>query len=350
VRVRLARAVRHVLGSLVPPPPPAVTPHVPPLTTSLALPAPVPDEGAILRARAALAEARAEMPTLLQEAPPVRTPEPSYIPAEAAGLRQALRAYTDHVDRLLSAADDERRVLREQVTRLNEEVLMLRAEMDSLRALLPATHTAAALSEPSPTTSASVPQVAQPPVAAGISAPVSEPAAPSAAHPLAAPARTDDAAQLPTDVPHAPHGEAAPLVPVMPPKPAADVPATPRVQSPTQAPEASPHPVERSEELARFDARAFPAGTIGLLVALSPVDDFHRLTMVQERLSNEAGVESVELSSYEYGEARLRLTFRTAARGRWLREALERAAGVPLDPASLRFDKGVVSARLINGG
>lgn len=101
------------------------------------------------------------------------------------------------------------------------------------------------------------------------------------------------------------------------------------------------------EALQRFDARVFPAGTIGLLVALAPVDDFHRLTMIQERLGNEAGVESVELSTYESGEARLRLTFRLPARGRWLREVIERAAGAPIDLPSLHFQQGVVHARLL---
>jgi hypothetical protein len=123
----------------------------------------------------------------------------------------------------------------------------------------------------------------------------------------------------------------------------------PVAESGRQAEAARPAEVQAApredEELARWDARVFPAGTIGLLVGLAPVDDFHRLTMIQERLGNEAGVESVELSSYEMGEARLRLTFRMPARGRWLRETIERAAGARIDPATIRFEQGMVHAR-----
>lgn len=419
VRARLARAVRHVLGSLMPDPPRTTAPSTPTHAPSLRLPEPLPapDEAARLRARAALAEARAEMPTLLGDSPPIRPPEPSYVPAEAAGLRQALRAYTDHIDRLLTAADEERRVLREQVTRLSEEVLLLRAEVSGLRALLPTSQTAAlpappATPAPHPSLPghSHVPDAPPPPARveqlsfqAAHTAPTPQPSQPGAlpvADSFAPTAPTVPPEQRAPAIQHFPaatpsrseeesHALDAPVAAVeqatattyQTPKPPAAAPTEPlplheREQGAHAAPRATPErrvlptavPVSaalppqdpppvtersalmaantRSEELERFDARVFPAGTIGVLVAISPVDDFHGLTMIQERLSAEAVVESVELSSYEFGEARLRLTFRVPTRGRWLRTALERAAGAPLDLAALRFAQGTIHARV----
>jgi hypothetical protein len=350
VRWGFARAVRQVLESIVAagqPLPRAA--YVPPPSTLPALsgPSAVDSEAARERARAVLEEARAEMPSLLRDAP-LPVPELTHVPAEAAGLRQALRSYTDHVDRLLTAADEERRVLRDQVNRLSEELLMLRAEVTGLRALIPPAPPSL-LHQPVEV----VPNVV-PPAPAG---PI--PTAPLPSSAVAVESRSpgtdtreqhgeaDVASPLPTLVPandaEAPMPSADATLSETPPLPAAPDSAT----QPTGGEAPAPAPVAQpgAEELARLDARVFPAGTIGLLMGLAPVDDFHRLTMIQERLGNEAGVESVELSSYELGEARLRLTFRTPARGRWLRETIERAAGAPIDPTTIRFEQGMVHAR-----
>jgi hypothetical protein len=259
-----------------------------------------------VRARAALAEARAEMPTLMRDVE--RPPTVEHVPAEAAGLRQALRSYTDHVDRLLAAADDERRALREQVMRLNEELLLLRAEVADLRAVLPSGQ------GPAPQLGESAGSPAQPAVSQAREAEMAAAAAPD----VAAPALASDAAS-----------EAA----------IAGAETTEREAAEPGAP-AEPD----------LESRLFPAGTIGVLVALSPVDDFRRLAMIQERLAQEAPVEHVELTSYEFGEARIRITFRQPARGPWLKEALERAAGAPIAPEAIVVDQGTVHARFGEAG
>jgi hypothetical protein len=353
VRLRLVRAVRQVLGAIAPPEPSvprAVNggPSVP-AATHRPVPAylPADDEAARLRARRALAEARAEMPTLLADSvPPTHTGAAEHIPAEATGLRQALRTYTDHVDRLLAAADEERRVLRDQVSRLSEELLMLRAEMAEVRAALPA-------AEPGRM------EVLLPPVAAQPDA--EQPAPPPASlsgHPVAS--------EAPTVASSVPEPSTAPSAV---PQPAEVEPAGVSTQGP--APNANAHAVgpmavanappaappaatavgaARADDLARLEGKVFPAGTIGLLLVLYPVDDFHRLTGIQEGLGAESAVEHIELSSYVPGEARLRLTFRQPVRWPWLRAAIERAAGSPIDLGSLTLERGSVKMGLLAGG
>lgn len=294
VRLRFVRAVRHVLASLLPPERlPVHQPVPPPVAVRLAPPTAVPPpylppahEEALHRARAALAEARAEMPTLLQDSGrPERLEEVEYRPAEAVGLRQALRAYTDHVDRLLAAADEERRALRAQVMRLSEELLLLQAEVADLRARLATPATPAEL----PTPPAALPE-------------------PEPAPPPSVPAET--------------------------------------IAPPAETPRPEPAASAMTPALSELESRVFPAGTIGVLVALSPVDDFYRLTMIQERLALEPLVEHVELSSYEFGEARIRLTFRQPVRWPWIRAAIEAAAGAPVAPEGVTPGQGIIHVRL----
>jgi hypothetical protein len=226
-------------------------------------------------------------------------------------------------------------VLRDQVNRLSEELLMLRAEVTGLRALIPPAPPPLLHQPVEP-----VPNIVPPVVAesSSVSAPPTLKGEAEPPPPVSMLAAIDDAEARPAPA-AAPESSPPPL----PPPPESPVPAQ---RSDAAEPVQSPADPAGAEALARLDARVFPAGTIGLLVGLAPVDDFHRLTMMQERLRDEAGVESVELSSYEFGEARLRLTFRMPARGRWLRETIERAAGAPLDPATIRFEQGMVHARL----
>jgi hypothetical protein len=127
LRVRLAGTLGRAAASLAPP-----VAARPPRAPAL------PDDATDARrarARAALAEARALMPGVLGDAPTAPpAPIPAYLPTEAAELRQALRAYTDRVDRLLLDAEEERRTLREAVGRLTAELAALRAELAELRA------------------------------------------------------------------------------------------------------------------------------------------------------------------------------------------------------------------------
>ncbi len=92
------------------------------------------------------------MPTLLHDTEPAvgASPAPAvpaveHAPSEAAALRQALRAYTDQIERLLSSADEERWALRAQVAHLTTEVSALREELAGMRASLPMAESSASL-------------------------------------------------------------------------------------------------------------------------------------------------------------------------------------------------------------
>lgn len=128
---QLVQAVRRVVDALLPPAP---RPNIP----APPVPAPAPEEEVQRRARQALAAARAHLEPLLSDGPRLAEEAVEHPLAESVLLRQSLRAYTDHVERLLAAAEEERRALRAQINRLTEEVLVLRAEVAELRATLPA--------------------------------------------------------------------------------------------------------------------------------------------------------------------------------------------------------------------
>lgn len=127
---KLAQTVRRAVDVLLPPAPRLNVPSVP-------VPAATPEAEARQRARQALAEARAHLEPLLSDGPRPTVETVEHPLAESVLLRQSLRAYTDHVERLLAAAEEERRALRAQINLLREEVLGLRAEVTELRAALP---------------------------------------------------------------------------------------------------------------------------------------------------------------------------------------------------------------------
>jgi hypothetical protein len=122
---QFAQAVRRVVDALLPPAR-SVVPAVPTAP-------PMQETDVRLRARQALAEARAHLEPLLSDGPGPAEEAIEHPLAESVLLRQSLRAYTDHVERLLAAAEEERRALRTQINRLTEEVLALRAEVAELR-------------------------------------------------------------------------------------------------------------------------------------------------------------------------------------------------------------------------
>lgn len=298
VRLRFAQAVRHVIRALTtgqpdrrrPAPLPATEEHV-----------------ARLRARSALAEARAQMPSLV---PVPATAEPAppaeHVPGEAAGLRQALRAYTDRVDRLLAASDEERRSLRDQVDRLAGEMLALRAELAGMRA---------ALAEGAPRREArwgttgmeADADAGEPPPRTGV--------VPDGAQEIDA--------QLPAPAAADAAGEPQP--------PAAASPAG-------------------SVEHTRWDSRVFPAGTVGITLALRPVRDPQQAQLIAARLSTQPGLEHVELQPVESGQARYRVTFRQPTPWPVLRSAVEAASETTIDPAGVAMARGLVCLALGSGG
>jgi hypothetical protein len=268
VRRRLALAVRHVVRALVP------FIREAPASSPPALPDGLDD--ARQRARRALSEARAEMPTLLAEpspAPPTVVAE--HLASEAVELRQALRAYTDRIDLLLAGADEERRSLREQVDRLTVELLAMRAELGAVRA---------ALAEGRGPAEGRAPRADEP---AGAEAPA-EPAE------VAAPTEHE--------------------------QPQPSIPAEQPVETPIL-------PAERPEEEARLDARVFPAGTIGVVLAITPIEDAARLAAIAGGLATEPAIEHAEPEGWEEETGRVRVTFRRPVPWPEMRALVASAAG-----------------------
>lgn len=148
---QFAQAVRRVVDTLLPPAPRSSIPARPAVLPPVS---PASDIEVRFRARQALAEARAHLEPLLGEGPRPAEEAVEHPLTESVLLRQSLRAYTDHVERLLAAAEEERRALRAQINRLTEEVLVLRAELTEIRAALPA---AASASSPAAEPSAAAP-------------------------------------------------------------------------------------------------------------------------------------------------------------------------------------------------
>ncbi len=271
---QFAQAVRRVVDALLPPVPPSV-----PALPTPAPPAPTPETDARLRARQILAEARAHLEPLLGDGPPAAEEAVEHPLAESVLLRQSLRAYTDHVERLLAAAEEERRALRTQINRLTEEVLVLRAEVAELRAALPAAMTApAAGGEALAAAPAAVP------VAASAGA-ATEPTAGT----TDTKAGTKEAAEEGT-----------------PPPAAVDVGAA-------------------------LNGRLFPAGSVGIVVELRPRQQPRHLEALCARLRTNAVVERAEPIAAGEGATRLRLAFRQPITWQQLREALEQAAGAQVD-------------------
>lgn len=306
VRLRLGRALRHVFRAVLP-----VEPARTAGPTSRA-----DAGGARLRARAALTEARAQMPTLLDDTPPAPpAPVVDVLHSEAAGLRQALRAYTDRVDRLLAASDEERRTLREQVDRLTGELHALRAELSEVRLVLaegkaerlgPGSEMRQGTAETAPRAAARDTQVD---VAAGVGEPHAEPEAGG----QGAQAHDREVATAPPPVP------------------------------PPIGPDASG---PSAEALARLETRVFPAGTVGILLTVQPLEDFERVAALLDRLRDDAAVEYVEPDSYQDERMQLRVTFRQPTPWPRLRAAIEAALDATIDPASVTIERGDVQVRL----
>lgn len=280
-----------------------------------------------LRARTALAEARAQMPSLLEGRAPAPTPTDSErLPSEAAGLRRALREYTDHVDQRLAAVDDERRALREQVARLSAELETLRGELVRLASALPP---------------------AQPAALAG---PAAE--GTSTAGVLASPAVTIAAGQEP-DAVAAPlvletggggaEGEAAQEQAVVAGDRQDRAGDTSGVGADWGQPAIEPDGAAEAaaEERAGLEGRVFPAGSVGVNVVVHGVES----VAFDELLRTAPAVESVQVR-LEAGRAHVRLTLRRAVRWPELRETLEAAAGKRIDPAMAGMRGGVVSVVL----
>lgn len=246
--------------------------------------------GARLRARGALAEARAQMPSLLAEPASPDSVPAEHLPAEAAGLRRALRAYTDRVDGLLAAADEERRALREQVDKLSHELQSLRAELAEVKEEARGTRQAASVE---------------------VAAPESGRAGP------------------------APHAPERMLPPASMDEPVSQAPGT-------VEPAAGPPP----EASASLEQRVFPAGTVGLILRLKPVERHEHLAAIGHHFRAQPHVEQVQQQRYEAGRADLRLTFRQAVSWPSLRAVIEAAAGAPIDPASVTLASGVLSVTL----
>lgn len=101
-----------------------------------------------------------------------------------------------------------------------------------------------------------------------------------------------------------------------------------------------------SEVEERLAARIFPAGTVGVTVAVWPVASFEKLRSIQEGLSADPLVERTELLTYEEGEATIRLNFRRAARWPWLRATVERVAAAQIRSGSVTYERGTISLML----
>jgi hypothetical protein len=266
------QAVRRVVDALLLPAPRSVTPALPAAS-------PVQEQ----RARQALAEARVHLEPLLSDGPGPAEEAVEHPLAESVLLRQSLRAYTDHVERLLAAAEEERRALRAQINRLTEEVLVLRAEMAELRL-----------------------RVALP---ASMSA-TSPAAEPSAATPIAPPEAAPDA--LPTDGAEIEKGEARP-------------------------PDGGEQPL---------DGRIFPAGSVGIVVELQPRQQPRHLDALCARLQGSAAVERAEPLTAGEEASRLRLAFRQPVTWEQLKGAIEQAAGAQVDAAAAAVRDRVLHLRL----
>lgn len=268
------RVVSTALGALTASPPPRHRP----------MPAPPPD--AVLRAREALAQAAAEMPTLLHDednAPataiaPIDASAAGHVPSEAAALRQALRAYTDQIDRLLAGADEERWALRAQVAQLTAEVSALRAELAGIRVALP----------PPPAPRAN--WLAAPPAAA---APIVQPPADS-----------------PDGVPEDVSGESGP--------------------SPT----------------AGESGRRFPPGGEGVVLSVRPAQRPQHIDRLCRALEREPLVERVLPAASGAGVTRVRLRLREPGDLSTLRHTLERALGAALAEGAVQDAGGEVELRL----
>jgi hypothetical protein len=403
VRRGLLRAVRRVFGALSGAPPSRAVVPARPADVAPTAPEPAPEaDQARLRARAALTDARAQMPSLLEERPEASSGAGEHIPAESAVLRQALRSYTDHVEGLLRAADDERRALRVQINRLSEDVLMMRAELDAMRAALPAppTEQVPALPEHSeqpatgdPSVTSSSPAAASlteieppPPSAADDAGATREPVATTAVAGVEPPVQLPPIPQpppvVPSEAPLEPDRMRMPaaaslaretregtgmrgqppvvsdLAPDVAPEPASASQALPSDESVTPAVEGALPPVPAqplvvpdagtSEAEERLAARVFPSGTVGVMVAVWPVASFEKLRSIQDGLAADPLVDRAELLTYEEGEATLRLNFRRAARWPWLRGTVERVAGAPIRPGSVSYERGTISLTLVD--
>lgn len=273
---QLAQAVRRVVDALLPPASGSVAPGLPAAS-------PVQETDVRLRARQTLAEARAHLEPLLSDGPGPAEEAVEHPLAESVLLRQSLRAYTDHVERLLAAAEEERRALRTQINRLTEEVLALRAEVAELRlrVTLPASVNAAPVRMEPPTT---------------------KPVATLTADPGAVPTGAAGAA-----------GEG------VQPRATVDIPR---------------------------EGWIFPAGSVGIVVELQPRQQQRHLDALCARLRGSAVVERAEPLAADEGASRLRLAFRQPVTWEQLKGAIEQAAGAQVDAATAAVRDRVLHLRL----
>ncbi len=348
VRRRFAAAVRHVVRSLSPAPGSrvAATPPAPEGTADIRM-----------RARAALMDARAHMPSLLDE--PLPTPPiVEHHTTETIDLRQALRGYTDRVDRLLADADEERRMLRKQVGRLTGEMLALRAEMAEMRATLmdsSATDRRAPIAlpvgTPRPELTAGMPP---PPATARPSGQaaarldvVGASAAPDTTAIPAPPAPAASGGTSPTLDPVAMFGNTPTFISARDHELEATRDTRDRGgDSGASRPSAPPPAGAPHDEDTRRESRIFPAGTVGILLTFRPAQRPERVAAIAGRIVTDPGLEHAEVVEGGVGASGMRLTFRQPMPWPRLRTIIEAATGAMIDPDSVVIGQGAVAVRL----
>ena len=264
-----------------------------------------------LRARRALADAKGALGGLLDEAAsPPPLPRPAvieHVPTEADALRHALRAYTDHVERLLVTAERDRRTLTETVARLERDLTDLRAEVRTLRA------TTSVLTSAGPTV-----------------ADLTGDAAPVRLERGAADLATALSVEEKRESSKGEHGRHASLDSVVEDQRGiAD-----GVQALCLGTASS---VPHAHIPAALLARTLAAGAVGQIVSIQPVGGFGRLFELQARLALAAEVGTVELLGYEDVTATFRLNFRRPVAVSTLAAIVETAAERPLAGDATRW-------------
>lgn len=239
---------------------------------------------ALLRARAALNNARTLMPGLLDAS--------KTLPAGSGSLLTLTPAAAPYAEQMVATPGVAR--LEEAILRLEDERRQLSAEVMALRmAVDELRETLLQLDEQRP-----------PPRQIQIvdAEPLAQPANGQAKAALAS-ADAAGAASGPTDLmhPEAPGAEAGDR---------------------RQAALESTRPSQDTESLPEF---IYPAGSVGLRLCVRPVSDPARLDALHRALTSAPEVESVRLQHYEDGEASLRIYLRLPAARRRLIALLDRA-------------------------
>lgn len=101
--------------------------------------------------------------------------------------------------------------------------------------------------------------------------------------------------------------------------------------------------------IAALENRAFPAGTIGTRVELSPAPPFERFTGIVARLAADPHMEHVETLAYRADGGVIRITLRQPLRWPVLRALLESAIEQTLAPRQATLRAGVVHIVLPSG-